>query len=375
VAWIEHRENGWLVRWRDQGKGRSKKFRNEDDAVRFKQTIEDVRLPGTDVRVDEQGYFWAPIRRHEAEEPAYSVEQYAKAMVEANQDLADTTRALYRRTIRTWIEGTDVGRADVRYITPEVLERWWASLPSKPGALRNVAQLLSVVFRRAVKRGLRESNPLDRTDVRKPRRSGPEERPLTTSEVEALADAAVARRDRLEILVMAYGGLRAGEVGGLRLADIDFGRSQVHISQQVVRVAGDGLRVTVPKTQAARRVVTLPRSVMRELREYVAENPPTSDGLVFKGRNGGMRDSVRINDALQSSARSAGIKAHAHQLRHTAVSMWIADGASPLDVQRMVGHSDVKMTLGQYGHLFSYGGHELADSMERRREGHRNGTK
>jgi hypothetical protein len=38
VAWIEHRENGWLVRWRDQGKGRSKNFRNEDDAVRFKQT-------------------------------------------------------------------------------------------------------------------------------------------------------------------------------------------------------------------------------------------------------------------------------------------------------------------------------------------------
>jgi hypothetical protein len=182
AAWIEHRENGWLVRWRDQGKGRSKKFRNEDDAVRFKQTVEEVRLPGTDVRIDEQGYFWAPIRRHEAGDRAYSVEEYARAMVEANQDLADTTRALYRRIIRTWIEGTDVGRADVRYITPEVIERWWASLPTdKPGALRNVALMLSAVFRRAVKRGLRESNPLDRTDVRKPGRSGPEERPLTTT--------------------------------------------------------------------------------------------------------------------------------------------------------------------------------------------------
>ena len=101
AAWIEHRENGWLVRWRDQGKGRSKKFRNEDDAVRFKQTVEEVRLPGTDVRIDEQGYFWAPIRRHEAGDREYSVEEYARAMVEANQDLADTTRALYRRIIRS----------------------------------------------------------------------------------------------------------------------------------------------------------------------------------------------------------------------------------------------------------------------------------
>ena len=50
--------------------------------------------------------------------------------------------------------------------------------------------------------------------------------------MEALVDAAVSARDRLEILVMAYGGLRAGDVGGLRVADIDFGQSQVHISQQ-----------------------------------------------------------------------------------------------------------------------------------------------
>jgi integrase len=374
LAWIERRENGWLVRWRDQGKGRSKKFPNDDDAVRFKQTIEEVRLPGTDVRIDEQGYFWAPVRSREAADRAYSVEEYAKAMVEANQDLSDTTKALYRRIIRVWIEGTDVGLADIRTITPETIERWWASLPNRPGALSNVAQLLSAVFRRAVKRDLRESNPLERTDVRKPRRADREEvAALTTEQVEALANGASTLRDRLEILLMAYGGLRAGEVGGLRLADIDWERSRVHISQQVVRVAGEGLRVTRPKTKAARRVVTLPGSVMDELREYIERRPPGGDGLVFKGVEGGKRDSVRINDSVQSAARKAGVKAHAHQLRHTAVSMWIADGASPLDVQRMVGYSDIKMTLGLYAHLFDFGGTDLAERMEKRRETHRNG--
>jgi hypothetical protein len=233
VAWIEHRENGWLsggaIAARAGRRSSATRMTPSDSSRRSRKSD----CPGTDVRVDEQGYFWAPTRRHEPEDPAYTVEEYAKAMVEANQDLADTTRALYRRIIRVWIEGTDVGRADVRYITPEVIERWWASLPTdKPGALGNVALMLSASFRRAVKRGLRGSNPLGRTDVRKPRRSGPEERPLTTSEVAALVDAAVPARDRLEILVMAYGGLRAGEVGGLRVADIDFGQSQVHISRQ-----------------------------------------------------------------------------------------------------------------------------------------------
>jgi hypothetical protein len=119
------------VRWRDRGRYRSKKFRNEDDAVRFKQTVEEVRLPGTDARVDEQGYFWA--RRPGGTSPR-TLRTRSRSTPRRWSRRTRTWRtqhaALYRRIIRAWIEGTDVGRADVRYITPEVIERWWASLPT-----------------------------------------------------------------------------------------------------------------------------------------------------------------------------------------------------------------------------------------------------
>jgi len=65
---------------------------------------------------------------------------------------------------------------------------------------------------------------------------------------------------------------------------------------------------------------------MKELRLLVDEVPPASGGLLFKGAQGGMRDSVRINSSLQRAAKRVGIKTHPHALRHTAVSMWIADG-------------------------------------------------
>jgi integrase len=64
---------------------------------------------------------------------------------------------------------------------------------------------------------------------------------------------------------------------------------------------------------------------------------------------------------------------HAHLLRHSAVSLLVDDGANPKAIQAFVGHSTITMTLGVYGHLFDYGGQALADSMERRREAHRNG--
>jgi integrase len=384
VAWKVIKGSGWLVRWRDEDKKtRSRYFSDEADADAFKRDKDGEALarrmfaPGWEQRqsLTARIAFGDNLRGLPADDPAFSIEEFTRVMVQGNTRLRQTTKGLYLRTIRTWIAGTDIGPVDIRFVTPEELEAWWAALPhaDKPGAVNNAIQLLRVALRRAVKRGLRDDNPLERTDIRKVTTRRRPVSVLTTQQVEALADAANNTRDRLEILVMAYGGLRAGEVGGLRLQDCDWERGQVHVEQQVVRVSGQGLEITGLKTQAARRVVSLPRSLMEELRLLVDEAPPASDGLLFKGTQGGMRDSVRINSSLQRAAQRVGIKTHPHALRHTAVSMWIADGASPLDVQRMVGHTQVSMTLGQYGHLFSYGGADLAERMERRREQHRNG--
>jgi hypothetical protein len=40
-----------------------------------------------------------------------------------------------------------------------------------------------------------------------------------------------------------------------------------------------------------------------------------------------------------------------HDLRHTAASMWLAAGADPKVVQRVLGHATAAMTMDLYGHL------------------------
>jgi integrase len=378
MAWITAKSNGgWLVRWREPGsrRVRSKYVPTESQAHELRARI-DAEATARRVLQGPGIPGWSDAAESlEAEDAAFAIETYLVAMIRGNRDLRDTTRAMYLRTLRVHIAGTDVGRADVRTVTPEALTAWWGSLDAGPGALRNVQQLLSMAFTRAVRTGLIDVNPLTRApEVRKPRRSArPAVVPLTVADIERLAEAASSARDRLEILVMAYGGLRAGEVGGLRVQDVDFKRSRVSVRQQVVRVSNDGLRITPLKTDAARRIVTLPRSVIDELRAFTKKHPPADDGRLFYGNEGGMRDSVRINGSVQKAAARAGIRTHAHALRHTAVSLWIEDGANPIDVQHMVGHADISMTLGTYGHLFAWGGEALADSMERRREAHRNG--
>ncbi len=40
-----------------------------------------------------------------------------------------------------------------------------------------------------------------------------------------------------------------------------------------------------------------------------------------------------------------------HDLRHTCASLWLAAGADPKVVQRILGHASAAMTMDLYGHL------------------------
>jgi hypothetical protein len=51
-----------------------------------------------------------------------------------------------------------------------------------------------------------------------------------------------------------------------------------------------------------------------------------------------------------------------HDLRHTAASIWLAAGADPKVVQRVLGHASAAMTMDLYGHLID---HSLWDAAKR----------
>jgi integrase len=53
-----------------------------------------------------------------------------------------------------------------------------------------------------------------------------------------------------------------------------------------------------------------------------------------------------------------------HDLRHTAVALWIAAGANPKEVSVRAGHTSVSFTLDRYGHLFPGHDAELRDRLD-----------
>ena len=53
-----------------------------------------------------------------------------------------------------------------------------------------------------------------------------------------------------------------------------------------------------------------------------------------------------------------------HDLRHTAVALWIAAGASPKEVAVRAGHTSTSFVLDRYGHLFPESDAALRDRLD-----------
>jgi integrase len=159
-----------------------------------------------------------------------------------------------------------------------------------------------------------------------------EEMRFLTPEIVDLAEAIHARY-RVLVFVGAYSGLRMGELAGLRQSRVDLLAGAVTVAEILTEVKGK-LIAGPPKTRARGRTVGLPPFVVRELEAHlaVAQRPGSH---IFTAPGGGpLRVSgFRGARLWVPASRAAGLQGvRIHDLRHTAVALWIAAGATPKEV-------------------------------------------
>jgi site-specific recombinase XerC len=189
----------------------------------------------------------------------------------------------------------------------------------------------------------------------------------TTAFVHALARAAADSRGvwwrELEILFVAYSGLRWGEHVALRANRVDAKRRRVSVDRQVIETRS-GLKLALPKSRR-RRVTMFPAAtpgdvdLVAMVERRLAEVGP--DGLLFPSPGGQWaRRSNYGRNLFDPAAAAAGWPRRPdghwawkfHSLRHVFATWALAQpGMRIEDVSRLMGHSSVRVTQDIYIHV------------------------
>ncbi|TFV93015.1 site-specific integrase [Blastococcus sp. CT_GayMR20] len=294
-----------------------------------------------------------------------TVEAWAEQWLAAQTGLKPSTLYRYRSLLRSQIlpRWSQHRLADV---THGDVAAWVAEMAEKlaPASVRQAHRVLALILTLAVRDGRIPRNPA--TGVPLPRARRAEPRFLTREQVERLAEAAGEHGDVVRLL--AYTGLRFGEMAALRVRRVDFLRKRLVVAESATEVGGT-VQYGSPKTHQ-QRTVPIPGTLVEPLARRCESKGP--DDLVLTSPEGAVLRSGNFRRRIfDPAAETAGLPdLSPHDLRHTAASLLVASGANVKAVQRMLGHASAAMTLDVYSGLFDDELGALAERMDAAHDAH-----
>jgi integrase len=369
-------KEAWVVDYVDKsegGKRRLKAFAKKKHAVAF------AAIASVEVRAGV----------HTADSASITIAEAGRLWIATGEQngLERATLDAYRQHLRLHIEPY-LGAVKLSQLSAPMVREFEDKLargdmpagaepePRSPAMVRRIRGSLSSLVSDAQERGLVSRNVV--RDLRASRRKGKERQAErrqrgklkvgvdipTREEIRAIVEAATGRWRPL-LLTAIFTGLRASELRGLRWADVDLNKRELHVRQRADRYTEIGR----PKSESGERTVPLTPMVFNTLREWKLACPQGALDLVFPTGPGKVEYHANIVErGLKPIQIAAGVTVTGkakypglHALRHFYASWCInrrADGGlelPPKVVQERLGHSSIMMTMDVYGHLFPRG--------------------
>jgi integrase len=161
-------------------------------------------------------------------------------------------------------------------------------------------------------------------------------------EVAALAEACGNQGD--VVLILAYTGLRFGELTGLNVEDVDLHARRLRVRRSFTQVGGRLVEGN-PKSEAGRRSVPIPERLVPALKERIDGRPPGAPAVASpKGCRLGLENWKRAVQWKTAIAQIGRESLRVHDLRHTYASLSRRAGADLRLLQKAMGHASIIVT-------------------------------
>ncbi len=280
------------------------------------------------------------------------------AYVRDERNLSPHTLRAYEREVAEFVAFAtgEMGCAGPRGVSANVVRAYLAHLHSRKLARVSTQRALAALrtyFRFLGREGEVAANPAKLVPTPRAPKKLPEvvTAPQIAELLEALPQDPAGRRDRAARELLYGSGLRASELVGLDLEDVD-------LSRRLARVRGKG---------GKERLVPFGREAERALRAYLPDRAAwralggetlAREPLFVNQRGGRLSDrSLRriVDAALVRVAMAAHV--HPHTMRHAFATHLLEAGMDLRAIQELLGHASLSTTQ-RYTHL------DLAHLME-----------
>ena len=266
----------------------------------------------------------------------------------------------YRSIVRTYL-APDLGTVRLSQLSPSEIQDLYNGMLARGLSARTVRYAHSVLrsaLAQAVKLNLIIRNPADLTEP--PRKERREMGVMTKAQVSVFFEA--AKGDRWEALwhLLLTSGLRPGEALGLKWDDLE--GNKVRVQRVMIPGSRGTWRLAEPKTDRSRRVVVIPASTGRALREHrrkqarerlAAGEHYNDHGLMFAMPDGAPPNyRGLVLSHFKPILAKAGLPSfRPYDLRHTAATLLLSLGEHPKVVSERLGHSSTQQTMDTYSHV------------------------
>jgi integrase len=236
------------------------------------------------------------------------------------------------------------GNTPINTISYLDVEEFLSELDCSGKTINNLLVPMRGVFKLAYKSGLLDQNVMTMVENRKT--SKPQINPLSMEEVDRFL-VSVNPFWKPFFTVAFFTGMRAGEMSALKWAHVDFERKLIRVVE--TRVYGEEGR---PKTNSSYRDIQMLPMVYDALKEQARKTRLRSKYVFLNEHDEPVEIETLRKNAWTKGLERAGLEYRpVIQTRHTFATAAISSGENLGWVQKMMGHSSLKMITDKY---FSY---------------------
>ncbi len=376
-----------MGRSRRRGRGEGSVFQRKDGRWVVQVELGDGKRKMYYVKTEREGIKKLREAQNELEKgtlatgPQRKLKDYLEDWLEnVHKDkLRISTYVKYKKLVRYATE--EIGDIWLQKLLPEDVRRFYTKmgkakeqggrgLSSK--TIHEIHGVLHLALNNAVLWNYVPKNVCDL--VKPPRVVSREATPLSLEQAQKLLSS--VREHRLEVLLTmaVVTGMRRGELLALRWSNIDFELQTLLVLHTVDYIPPYGYVENEPKTKSGKRVVSLPSFLIDMLKQHHAQQlehrKKVGDAwenrdLVFPDLLGGYFNPVHLYRLFTKLLQDAGVPhMHFHDLRHSAATILLGMGVNMKVVQERLGHSDISITLGIYGHLLPSMQQDVTDKWD-----------